>query len=102
MGDENSIKEYINEHRKELENNPNVKSVGKIISYSPEFKVKTVKMKHDGFSTKEIFESNGLMYVQPMSRKYIRKWEKQYELNGEHSFYQKWTISCKRRRIHGV
>lgn len=31
------LKEYIEEHREELENNPNVSKVGKTIQYVPKF-----------------------------------------------------------------
>jgi len=38
------FKEYVEEHRKELENNPYVSKVSKTIQYSPEFKIKAVEL----------------------------------------------------------
>src|SRR5690554_5906310 len=81
------IKEYIEKHRKELELNPNVLKVGKVIQYSLEFKIKAVEMKKAGYSAREIYESNGLPFCEPKSRDYIRNWLKQYEQYGKESFY---------------
>ncbi|QVK18427.1 hypothetical protein KHQ81_01550 [Mycoplasmatota bacterium] len=51
-----SIKEYIKEHRQELEQNPNVLKVGKILQYTPKFKIKAVEMRKQGYPMREIFE----------------------------------------------
>ncbi len=82
------LKEYIKEHKTELENNEYVKSVGKTIQYSPVFKVKAVEMKKQGFTAREIFYSCDLPFKQFKSREYIRIWEKQYDSLGKESFFE--------------
>jgi len=81
------LKEYIAEHREELENNPNVSNVGKTIQYASEFKIKAAEMKIQGYSNRDIFESNNLPYSNRTSRNYILKWVKQYNELGNESFY---------------
>jgi len=81
------LKEYVLEHREELEKNPNVSKVGKTIQYAPEFKLKAVEMKNQGYSNREIFESNNLPYSENKSRAYISKWLKQYNEQGKESLF---------------
>ncbi|ERJ13481.1 transposase [Haloplasma contractile] len=83
-----SIKEFIKQNKEELENNPNVLRVGKTITYSPEFKVKAVELREQGYSTREIFEDNGLCYHDPSSYKYIKKWTQQYKIHGRECFFK--------------
>ena len=82
------IKEYIEQHREELEKNPNVSKVGKTIQYAPEFKVKAVEMKKAGHTNREIFESNGLPYKKRKAQYYLGKWRKQYDIYGMESFFK--------------
>lgn len=82
------IKDYIKEHKIELENNPNVLSVKKTIQYTPEFKIKAVELKRNGImSIQEIFVTHGLPFHNPKSFNYVTNWTKQYEQNGKESFF---------------
>src|SRR6056297_3203666 len=83
-----TIKEFIKQNKEDLEKNPNVLRVGKTISYSPEFKVKAVELREQGYSIREIFEDNGLYYYNPRSYEYIKKWSQQYKTNGKEYFFK--------------
>lgn len=91
------IKEYIEKHRSELENNPNVSKVGKTIQYTPEFKIKAVELKIAGYSNREIFDSNGLPYRPDKATSYLTKWKDQYDLRGKDSFFKE----TRGRNING-
>ena len=82
------IKDYIEQHRNELEKNPNVLKVDKTIKYAPEFKIKAVESKMAGYSYREIFESNDLPYKKDNVKNYLKRWMAQYDLYGKESFFE--------------
>lgn len=82
------FKEYVEEHRKELENNPYVSKVSKTIQYSPEFKIKAVELRREGIPLRRIFEMHNLPYEKECCKSYIKKWMKQYDELGKESFYK--------------
>ncbi|AHI05177.1 transposase [Bdellovibrio bacteriovorus W] len=72
--------------RKDLENNQNVlKVTTSNVTYTPEFKVKALKLRQDGLMPSEIFKDAGInlsLFGKDYPRKCIQRWAKMSQKDG--------------------
>lgn len=82
-----SKKIYNQSEIKNLENNPNIKSVTeRSITYSSEFKTKAIKQSLQGMTATQIFELAGLPFRligEGKANQSLSRWKKLYKRHGE-------------------